>query len=451
MMESPSKLDPFLPVIVESIPQLNPVLPAELCDLIIDEVHRCLASPGPSTDLFEFRQVVPCNESVPFKYCIRLVVDENRTLEACAMVCWRWLQRCRALQFEIVDFSKVTQFLQEPGAPSHSYARNRGLTSLLNLTLPASETITPHIRQLKLGMDVWPLERSKDFLRIAPMHNLEFLSIDSYWEPPMGPIHFHDMVTALGSLTNLKKLKLTRTWTLQSFEQLRDMLGACRRLEHLVIRKIQSKFYKDRTSLYQPRLPLSPPTLSILTLVKCAFETQLLTWLASSAPFLPIDSLRINLEHFIKHRTPCRRLLHASSLKHLAIQCDNSVNYGYGVQFEGIDLRSFAKLETLTLWDCTPVMVHAIVEQISSRDIQELNIDASKMNMGDESMRILAVVDNIVQRPNFAHLKGLNILGGTDVVQASFPRSAARGIFQILDRGAMGLRGCIETGGPARG
>ncbi|KAF7968388.1 hypothetical protein HWV62_30661 [Athelia sp. TMB] len=311
----------------------------------------------------------------------------------------------------------------------------------------------PHIRELKLGMDVWPIERSKDFLRIASMHKLEILSIDSYWEPPMGHIHFHDMITALGSLTNLKKLELTRTWRLQSFEQLRDLLGACRRLEQLAICKVQSKFYKDKTALYQPRLPLSPPALSILTLVKCAFETQLLTWLASSAPLLPIGSLRISLEHFIKHRTPCRRLLHASSLKHLAIQCNNSVNYGYGIQFEGIDLRSFTRLETLTLWDCTPVMVHAIVEQISSRGIQELNIDASKMNMGeDSSMRILAVVDNIIQYPNFAHLEELNILGGTDVVQGSFPRSAARGIFRIVDRGGMGrLRRFRETGGPARG
>ena len=42
----------------------------------------------------------------------------------------------------------------------------------------------------------------------------------------MGRIHFHDIVTALGSLANLKKLELTKTWTLQSFEQLHDLLGA---------------------------------------------------------------------------------------------------------------------------------------------------------------------------------------------------------------------------------
>ena len=64
-------------------------------------------------------------------------------------------------------------------------------------------------------------------------------------------------------------------------------------------------------------------------------------------------------------------------------------------------------------------MVQAIVEQISSHGIRELNVDVSKMNMGeDSSMRMLAVVDNIVQRPNLAHLEGLNILGGADVVLA---------------------------------
>lgn len=114
---------------------------------------------------------------------------------------------------------------------------------------------------------------------------------------------------------------------------------------------------------------------------------------------------------------------------------------------EEMDLRYNSRLETVSFWRCGSAVIQhtglAIFNQISSSNVRVLNIcfrdDSSigqltyPLDNGREGVRELALIDTILQRPNFANLEELNV-GFPKVVESMpdfFPRTAARGLLHV--------------------
>lgn len=110
-----------------------------------------------------------------------------------------------------------------------------------------------------------------------------------------------------------------------------------------------------------------------------------------------------------------------------------------------MDLRYNSRLETLSFWCCgsTVSEVLAILNQISSSNLRALNIcfhDCGSIGQltyplenGPEALRELALIDTLLQYPNFSNLEELNV-GFPRVVDSMpdfFPRTTARGLVHV--------------------
>lgn len=368
-------------------------------------------------------------------------LSRDSTLAKCALVCWSWLQRSRSLQFKSLNF----------GHNSDSPC----LVSLFDLIRSTTLTVLPYVRRIALCLLIMrtPIPRS-DFAYLNSFAGLESISLLGYLPPPTGgEITVEDFVTLLGSFRNLKKLEL-HLWKLDTFEQVRDMVGACHALEELAITNVRAS-RAPREPLYKPRLPVPPPPLRLLRVTGCAFEGELVAWLMSQPP--TIKSLEIGCGAFVSHSPRTGKLLRAlrPSLRDLLIHCapgkpEGTQTLSHRIVTQlifltascreslpgDINLEFNTHLETLTLLGRAPhICGLAFISQLSSTNIKEINIDVNTdLRISNEKF---VVIDTILQRPNFAHLDSLNLwveeIPG-DWLQTTLPWCAARGVAHLVKR-----------------
>lgn len=116
-------------------------------------------------------------------------------------------------------------------------------------------------------------------------------------------------------------------------------------------------------------------------------------------------------------------------------------------------MRYNNRLETLSFWGCTPSLTRrqclALVNQVSSGNLRELNISLDSINRDrPEDLQELCTIDTLLQGPAFANLDGLNVglPEVEDSMEAFFPRAAARDLLRVLDNNAMSqLRSVRDT------
>lgn len=263
---------------------------------------------------------------------------------------------------------------------------------------------------------------SSDFANLASFTYLESIQLKDYAlsKSYTQPIELGDIISLLKSFVHLKSLVLEE-WYLDSFEQLQDIICACPNLEDLTLDNVRLSIPKMPSD--KPTVCRTPPPLRALRVRETDSEGQLVDWLASHPA--AIATLTLTCDGF-SYNNPHGHLFSklGSSLKNLQIFC-SCKQQGMCTSFkifnehnlmiltgscsnkidEMIDLRHNTHLETLTLW--SPVNCFALVEQISSSRIQEINIDTDVQSV----MPNFEEIDTFLQRGNLAGLDGFNLLG----------------------------------------
>ncbi|KZP21411.1 hypothetical protein FIBSPDRAFT_1044164 [Athelia psychrophila] len=342
--------------------------------------------------------------------------------------------RSQRPQFKSLDFSTLA-------------TRSR-LSPFLDLISSPHETIALHVHKIALRFYGGTHALATPILmRIASLRALESISLRAYSVTMSGSPPVDGIAAWLGSFANLRRMKLA-VFALDSFSQLRDIVGACRRLEDLAISATYCANGDSMQHLSPPepqtlccKQPLSPlfPSLQVLSTINCSFNEQLFECLGGSASSLPLRSLSIGLEAVFRLQDPLGRLLRAlgPTLKELHIRCygdpeDNRISY------EHIDLQYNTQLEVLTVSACTPNIIRrhglSIIDQVTSRNFRRLNISLHHEQpvILYENQPKLAAIDTLLQRPNFANLEELNIgLAVVINIQEFFPRTAARDLLPV--------------------
>ena len=102
-----------------------------------------------------------------------------------------------------------------------------------------------------------------------------------------------------------------------------------------------------------------------------------------------------------------------------------------------INLGRITRLETFTLAECPPNLVAELVAQICTSSIREISFTVPVVDGYRRRMSHFGAVDTTLQRPNFAHLRAVNIeqraIAGSPSLNTSWirdrlPLSVARGI-----------------------
>ena len=267
----------------------------------------------------------------------------------------------------------------------------------------------------------------------------------------------------LRSLEHLKRLRLT-SWTWASFNQARDCICACHSLEELeIVGAVKAADFPDTKQSSQDNTPLhSPPTrLRTLKADSFASELDLLLWLESSIPSMPITSLQMNIWPFIKNSlsASCGGLLRtlASSLVDLTIEHrgrlllvegassrfskNNALRLPVYIEslFGDINLGYNTGLKTLALTECMPKLLFDLINQVSSSSIREINFTVPVFESYWRQLSYFEGIDSMLQRPNFAQLETVNIeqrgiagepSASTDWVKDMMRLSVARGIIK---------------------
>ncbi|KZP04171.1 hypothetical protein FIBSPDRAFT_424738 [Athelia psychrophila] len=170
------------------------IFPVEVCDLIIDQIPV----------FKKWKGVIPL----------------NRELVSCAMVSRSWARRSRSRQFNSLHFTTRSSC-------------NR-LSPFLDLISSPHTTIAQHVLRIILvfgdaGGDSIP---TPVFMRIACLHALESITLTRYDSIANDLPRVEEIAAWLGLFTNLRRMELSHFY-LDSFNQLRDMVCACRGLESL--------------------------------------------------------------------------------------------------------------------------------------------------------------------------------------------------------------------------
>lgn len=203
--------------------------------------------------------------------CCRLRVRACRTLGSCAAVCRRWLPRSRSLQWEVLDFSDLK-----------TYAR---VHRLFRLASSVHATIVPHIKRICLqlfeGNDINDDHVDSDgnypgltqtFREVRALKALQSIVIIA---PLVSKIDADTVAEVLKSLTQLKSLELAN-FTLDSFEDLRRIIGSCVGLESLYLNGLWEIARPTRLVLPPPPCP----PLKIFSAIDCSrFAGRLLLWM----------------------------------------------------------------------------------------------------------------------------------------------------------------------------
>lgn len=197
-------------------------------------------------------------------------------------------------------------------------------------------------------------------MRIGTLSALRSVTIRGYTSGDSPRVE--DIVTILGSLVKLTRLELYY-FTLGSFIQLRDIVCACRGLERLYIFHLGTTYSSPappQIPLYVPLESFLLPPLRVLKMTHSLFTEQLLAWLESCAPLLPLSSLWLDLGAVVL----CGRLLRAigSKLEHLSLQFGDGDRYKHGGRsiMDGLAPQAYVTFSgqfRTKMWICVTTVV----------------------------------------------------------------------------------------------
>ncbi|KAF7978227.1 hypothetical protein HWV62_1228 [Athelia sp. TMB] len=276
-------------------------------------------------------------------------------------------------------------------------------------------TITPHVQHIELFYTDLDGGFRSHMVLLSSFSALRSVSLELNPSGHNMAAMIRDILPFLRSLEHLKKLKLT-SWTWAAFEQARDCICACRSLEELeMVGAVGATDFADTTQFSQDNTPLSSPPgrLKNLKVDSFASELDLLLWLESAVPSMPITILQMNIWPFIKNslNASCGRLLKklASSLVELTIEHRGRLLLVEESLFGDINLGYNTGLKTLALTECMPKVLFDLINQVSSSSIREINFTVPVYESYWRQLPYFEKIDSMLQRPNFAQLETVNI------------------------------------------
>ncbi|KAF7976665.1 hypothetical protein HWV62_6007 [Athelia sp. TMB] len=340
---------------------------------------------------------------------------------ACALVCRNWLQRSRALQFKSINLMHIS---------------DHRLSAFARLLRSPVATLAPHVRHISLELRIFhPGHRARTKLaRLASLVGIEALRLDVDLEPRAVEVSVAGITPFLQSLPLLRKVTF-RSWRHDSAVQLRAIVCACPHLEELELEDIWDLSVSQPGPLQLEELA-PPPCLRTIKAADYAAAAHLFPWLLSIlAPAAAITTLHLDVRTFIDglSRPSCGLFLKAvaSSLEHLTVENIAAYTKDFRrkehftsssqklhqlnsasaqAQLHGdIDLGALVRLKTVAINNCTPVIILAILNQISSPLIREISFIILSSKVSWQDMSHLSDLDEVLHRPNFAQLDVVEI------------------------------------------